>query len=174
MADRVEELADDMEDNFDAATDESTKDLQNSIRRHLTNNDSVARGQLLRDIRRTNVSVTGSVSTGYAVHLPEWAKYVEHGTGQRGAEDSMRGSIPFPSPDPLPPFDPILQWVLAKNITATEYDSKYALAEAIQRTIGEEGTYPYPFIRPAWRGPRGKRHIIASNKNALSRSVRDV
>lgn len=174
MAERVEDLADDMADNFDSATDESTKDLQNSIRRHLTDNDSVARGQLLRDIRRTNISLTGNTATGYAVHLPEWAKYLEHGTGQRGQSDSMRGSIPFPSPDPLPPFDPILQWVLAKNLTPTEYDSKYALAEAIQRTIGAEGTYPSPFIRRAWRGPRGKRHIKAKNKDALSRSVRDV
>jgi len=174
MADRVEELADDMADNFDDATDESTKALQNSVRRHLTSNDSVARGQLLRDIRRTNLAVTGNIATGYAVHLPEWAKYLEYGTGQRGQEDSARGSIPFPSPDPLPPFDPILQWVLAKNLTPTEYSGKYALAEAIQRTIGEEGTFPHPFIRPAWRGPRGKRGIIAANKDALSQSVRDI
>jgi len=174
MADRIKDLADDMDDNFESATDDATNALQNSIRRHLTTNDSVARGQLLRDIRRTNLAATGNLATSYVVHLPEWAKYLEHGTGERGQTDGTRGSIPYPSPDPLPPFDPIWTWVVAKNITSTEYESTIALAGAIQETIGQEGTYPRPFIRPAWRGPRGKRAIIAANKDALSTSVRNV
>ncbi|WP_206750519.1 hypothetical protein, partial [Halorubrum sp. SP9] len=85
---------------------------------------------------------------------------------------SVRGSIPYPEPSGLPPFDPILTWVIAKNITSPKYDSTYALASAIQRTIGEQGTFAHPFIRPAWRNARGKRNIVRLNRQAMRRAVR--
>jgi len=175
MAARVEDFADDLKDAHDEATDNATDTLQNSVRRNLIAEDSVARRQLLRDIRQTKTVIDHPRAfTGYAVHLPEWAKYLEHGTGSRGAKDTLRGSIPYPAPSGAPPFDPILTWVVSKPVIPQEYDSQYALAEAIQQRIGQVGTYPHPFIRPAWRGPRGKRQIIAKNKAAMKAAKRRI
>jgi hypothetical protein len=175
MAERVADAAEDMRDAHEDATEDGIDDLQNSVRRNLIGEDSVARAQLLRDIRTAKTTIDHPRAFGsHAVHLPDWAKYVEHGTGTRGAGDTLRGSIPYPAPSGLPPYDAILTWVIAKNVQPTAYDSQYALAEAIQRTIGEQGTYPHPFIRPAWRGPRGKRNIIARNRAALRDVKRDI
>lgn len=172
-AEKVADLADELEDEHEDATKDSIQTLHNSVRRHLTTNDSVARTELLRDIKYSpSVSEHPRTFTSHAVHLPDWSKYLEHGTGSRGATDSHRGSIPFPSPQGLPPFQPILTWVIAKNLQSTEYNTRYGLAAAIQETIGDEGTFPHPFIRPAWRGPRGKRNIISKNLAAMKHAVR--
>lgn len=169
----VLELRDDLADKHDEATEEGINTLQRSVRRHLIRQDSVARTTLLRDILTgRTVSTDSRTITSRAVHLPDWAKYVEYGTGERGATDSVRGSIPYPEPSGLPPFDPILTWVIAKNLTSPKYDSQYALASAIQRTIGDQGTFAHPFLRPAWRNARGKRNIVRLNKRAMSRAVR--
>jgi len=169
----IVDLRDDLIDRHDDATEDAIDTLQTSVRRNLVEEDSVARSVLLRDILTGRaIPPDPQAFTSRAVHLPDWAKYVEHGTGERGATDSLRGSIPYPEPSGLPPFDPILTWVIAKNIVSPEYDSQYALAAAIQETIGERGTFAHPFIRPAWRGPRGRQNIIQQNRRAMRRAVR--
>ena len=172
-AKKVLELRDELAENHDDATKDGIDTLQRSVRRHLLRQDSVARTTLLRDIKTgRSLSTDSKTITARAVHLPDWAKYLEHGTGERGQTDTLRGSIPYPEPSGLPPIDPILTWVVAKNLTSPNYDSQYALAAAIQRTIGEKGTFPHPFIRPAWRGARGKKNIVRLNRLAMGRAVR--
>ncbi|WP_206750724.1 hypothetical protein, partial [Halorubrum sp. SP3] len=72
------ELRDDLADKHDEATEEGIDTLQRSVRRHLLRQDSVARTTLLRDILTgRTVSPDLDTITSRAVHLPEWAKYVE-------------------------------------------------------------------------------------------------
>jgi len=175
MAERVRDFADDLEDAFADATESALDDLRNYVRMRLIRNQSVARTVLLRDVDEGPViPASANVIVSRAVHLPEFAKYLEYGTGDRGRTDDLRGSITYDGPSGLPPYDPILQWVLAKNLQSDEYGSQYALAEAIRRTIGEEGTFPHPFVRPAWRGPNGKVGIVTENRRALRQTVRRV
>jgi len=175
MADRVRDFADDLEDAFADATESALDDLRDDVRMRLIRNQSVARTALLRDVREDPlVPESANAVVARGVNLPEFAKYLEYGTGDRGRTDDLRGSITYDGPSGLPPYDPILQWVVAKNLQSNEYDSQYALAEAIQRTIGEEGTFPHPFVRPAWRGPYGKVGIVTENRRALRRRTRRI
>lgn len=170
-AKRVSQLRDRLEDGHERATRESMSDLKNEVRTQLSSNRSVARGVLLRDIRDGD-------SAGYpqfvarAVSVPGWARYLEHGTGFRARRDTLPNHDSYKAPDGLPPLNPILSWVIAKNITSEEYDSRYALAQAIRETIGEQGTFPHPFLRPSWFGGQGYRNVITANKRAMRRAVR--
>jgi hypothetical protein len=171
-AKRVSRLRDNLEDGHERATKESMGTMQTGVQSAIRGNDSVARGVLVNDVSEGELpSATAMVAR--AVGVPEWGKFLEHGTGSRGGRTQYPDDDTYSAPSPLPPLDPILTWVVAKNLTPDEYDSQYALAEAIARTIGEEGTFPHPFLRPTWYSPSlGYRNVIDENVRAMRRALR--
>jgi hypothetical protein len=170
MASRVSKFSDELERQHEQETKDAMETMAREVQVEIRQNDSVARRTLLTDVREGKHS--GSAFVSRAVSVPGWAKYLEHGTGQRGRRDTQPGHEQYKAPNPLPPLDPILTWVMAKNITSTEYDSKQRLAEAIARTIGEQGTFPHPFLRPIWYGTHGYRAVIRANKQAQHTALR--
>jgi len=173
MARRVQKFKEDLDNELDDATESGIDTLQSELRLNLQAQDSVARRVLLNDIIDERAPGVGTV-TRRQLSLPGWAKFLEHGTGPRGQNDTPPNRQSFKAPDPGPPLDPILTWIIAKNITPRKYPTKESLAEAIQNTIGAKGTYPHAFIRPAWYGPRGYRQIIHRNELALKRTLRRI
>lgn len=175
MARRVRRLRDDLEDEHERATRVAMAQMRAAVRSKLRANDSVARRVLLSDVREgpTTEPLAGTHTvTERRVHVPGFSKYLEHGTGERGREDPRGDSKHYPAPSPLPPIDPILTWVVAKNVTSDEYDTKVALAQAIAETIGAEGTFPHPFLRPVWHGPEGWHNVVRENRQAMRRALR--
>lgn len=172
MADRVGKLRDRyLPEEHEKATNDATAQLRDEVENNVRQNDSVARKNLVNDVQHDK-DVRPSAMVAHAVSVPEWGKYLEHGTGLRSRRDTLPDSENYPAPSPMPPFEAIMSWVLAKNITPRKYDSKYALAEAIQKRIGEVGTFPHPFMRPAWWGTYGRQYIKRQNRLAQRRALR--
>jgi hypothetical protein len=180
MARRVREFKEDLDDELDDATESGIDTLQSELRLNLQAQDSVARGVLNYQIDDDRGATTPYIAAKHRILMPDWAKFLEHGTGPRGGMDSGPTTRYFKKPDPGPPLTPILSWVIAKNISPyggpedPDYEDQVELAEDIQDSIGREGTYPHPFIRPAWYGPRGYRQIIKRNELALKRTLRRI
>lgn len=180
MAERVEDFRDEIEDEMEAATREGTEVLKKEVEKNIRAEESVARGEaggLLSDVREDPLRLGNRTRSDTiirrGVSVPEWAKYLEYGTGSRGKEDTLSGHIQYSNASP-PPLGEIEEWVFAKNVQPVEYDSQYELAKAIQVSIGAEGTYPHPFLRPSWRGELGKQNIQNLNEVAFRRAVRHI
>lgn len=171
MAKRVSRLPDELEREHRDATTDAMSTIQRGVQAELRKNDSVARRVLVGDVRHDRPPGHPEM-VARSVNVPEWAKYLEHGTGLRGRTDTQPDHETYNAPNPLPPLDPILTWVVAKNLSSDEYDSQTALAQAICETIGDEGTFPHPFLRPVWYGTNGYRNVVQQNVNAISRALR--
>jgi hypothetical protein len=160
MAERVGDLRDDIEDEQRKATEETMDALQSQLRLNIRRNDSVARRVLVNDVRKAEGE---TYVVDKRLTLPEFAKYVEHGTGQKG-----EGEFPAPS---NPPYQAIRRWMRAKGVRPKTGDFHYS-SGLIAQSIAEEGTMPHPFIDPAWYGRMGWRQIYRQNKLALRRALR--
>lgn len=171
MAKKVGRFRDNLEDEHEQATERAMKTIRREVDATVRGNDSLARRVLVSDIQHDEKQLP-QFFTARSVNVPEWGKYLEHGTGARGRTDVQPSHDQYKAPDPLPPLQPILTWVIAKNLTSDVYDSKTALAEAIQQTIGDRGTFPHPFLRPVWYGTYGYRNVIDENKRAYRRAWR--
>jgi hypothetical protein len=172
MADRVGDFRDELEEQHEQRTKDAMGEMRVSVRNRIAQNDSVARQQLVRDVRESPTG-NGASLVERAVSVPEWAKYLEHGTGQRGKRDTQPDHESFSAPSPMPPLENIIEWIIAKNITPTEYDTTYGLASAIQETIGNVGTFAHPFLRPVWFNARtGYKHVVRENHRGLKIALR--
>jgi len=162
-AELVGDLADDLQDRLDDGVADEMEETAVAARRRVSANDSVASGRLLARLVHREQRRLASRSSVFAVHTvvaPEVYKYHEYGTGQRGRQSAGFGATfdrpsdgPYKAPNPMPPYEPIRRWVVEKGLTPDPdgpYDSQLELASAIQRTIGERGTYAHPFMRPTW------------------------
>lgn len=165
MADRVRNLKDDLRDGHKEATKESMGGLRAAVRLALRRNDSVARSVLIGNVQEDpQPPRTQDTITERSVHVPEFAKYLEKGTGSKGV-----GEFKAPS---NPPYAAISEWAHAKPIVPRKYDTIDDAAAAIAQSIAEEGTIPHPFLDPAWNGPRGTRSIIDANVRAMRRALK--
>jgi hypothetical protein len=171
MASRVEKLSRDLEREHENATEDAMDTMQTQVRNEIGKNDSVARSNLIRDVRESR-DVASEFLVERSTHVPEWAKYLEHGTGSRAQRDTLPDHESYPAPSPMPPLERIVTWIVAKNITPREYDSTYGLAKAIQETIGAVGTFPHPFLRPVWHGTYGWLNVVRENKRGMKRALR--
>lgn len=171
ISQKVSRFRDNLEDEHNRATEESMEELRVEVRNTISSNNSVARGTLIRDVRE-NETPQRPQMVARSVNVPRWSRYVEHGTGIRARRDTLPDHEQYKAPDPMPPIEPIETWVIAKNITSDEYSDPLSLAKAVQRDIGEMGTAPHPFMRPAWYGSRGYRNVIDANKRAFRRAWR--
>jgi len=176
MADRIADLRDThLPEAHEEATDETMGDLQDGVTAEIRKGDSVARGVLVSDVQHNTRDGSASHVTVQTVNVPEWAKYLEHGTGQRGRRDTLPDHESYTAPSPMPPFERILTWVVEKNVTPSAdgpYESQIELATAIQQRIGDVGTFPHPFLRPVWYGTRGYRAVVRANERAIARALR--
>ena len=169
---RVSDFKEDLPDSIEDSTREETRSMQGEVQIQLYQNDSVVFKNLLRDISIDEKRGSNAlIHTG--VTAPPWGRYVEYGTGQRASQDTSRNHQQYDSADPMPPYDPIIRWVTQKNVVPYEYESQYALARAIQQTLGELGQYPHPFMRPVWFDTsRGYKQIVRGAHNAMRTSLR--
>jgi len=169
---RVEDFQDDLPDEIEDSVRTSNRSLQGEIQIQLYNNDSVVSKNLLGNIevderRRSELLIHTGVTA------PPWSRYVEYGTGQRARQDTQPGHKQYDSADPMPPYEPILRWVAEKNLVPTNYDTQTELARAIQRTLGELGQIPRPFMRTVWfDGLRGYKKIVRDAHDGMKQSLR--
>lgn len=170
-AEKVADLRRNLREEHQNATEESMDEMGNRITQEVRFNDSVARENLVNDIHSGRASGQDTF-VAQRVHAPDWAKFVEYGTGQRAREDTLPEHKSYRAPNPLPPYQPILTWVIEKGIIPNTMDSQYELAKAIQIQIGNLGTYPHPFMRSVWYGPKGFRAVTNANEQAIERALR--
>lgn len=119
--------------------------MAEQYKNNLSNSDRVATGNLLNSIKRI-IEVNGNL---YEINfeLNDYFKYIEEGTGPRHLPDA-RASY-------FVPYKPILDWVYAKNITATYPDkngrlpTQEQLAYAIKTSIGRNGIKPKQDLKNA-------------------------
>jgi len=150
FADRLRSFRKSWKEGTKEVTQDAVRRMHQHVTQQLNDNDSVATATLINEIAYEEDPSVGDALIVASVEAPNWAKYVEYGTGPRGREDRVRNHEQYPKPSSPPPLANIEQWVFAKNIQPTEYDSQYELARAIQQTIAEKGQYPHPFMRPIW------------------------
>lgn len=174
VAEQVGDLRDELADQTDEAVEDGMQRVTNEARSQLYLNDSVARGVTVSQLRTTEQTPERPDTIGrYATVAPPYAAYVEYGTGrsrQRGVVNEFR----YKAPDPKPPFGPIYEWVVAKNIQprSDEIETQTELAVAIQESIGDNGTRPHPFMRPAWASTGGKVNVVSETTQAIRRATR--
>lgn len=162
VARNVERLADNLDDEHETATEQGMDHVQRQLRRALSLNNSVARTVLLRDIHRQTLPSTGV--THEQIHMPEWAKFLEHGTG-------IHSDKGYPAPS-IPPYGAIEEWFESPFGPEPQKDSQSASVQAVAETIAAEGTEAHPFIDPVWQSTNGVDLLIRRNKRAMSRALR--
>jgi hypothetical protein len=159
----VQQLSRSLRDKHEQATAESIRVLQAEIKAALRFNNSVARPILVNDVQYGDTPMSMKF-VDKRVHLPSWAKYLEHGTGIY----SDRG---FKAPK-NPPYAAIREWAHDKPIIPREYETIDAAAGAIAQQIAREGNKAHPFIDPVWDGPFGYQAVIAANEHAQYQALR--
>lgn len=161
-AESVADLRDNLEDEITSAVIDGMNEVTDITKRNLRRNDSIARGNLRRGIlphHKAEAATTHIVES--RLTFPDWAKYLEYGTGRHGR---------FPAPSGPVPYDNILTWVVEKNVQPRQYDSQYELAEALSVSIGEQGNRAHSFVRPAWF--RGVPLITTKARRAMRQATR--
>lgn len=165
FAERVRDAKDDMGDRIDDTVEDEMRTNHRDAQQRLATSESNASGDpVIVEPESSNTIV--DVVSAWQITAPWPYAAVEFGLGPRGDGE-------YPAPDPKPPFEAILQWILDKGIEPEKYDTYYGLAEAIQDTIGELGTHSYPFLRPMWR-TGGRQRVLDGVSQAMSRTLRRV
>jgi hypothetical protein len=162
-ANKVRDLKDDLEDGIEDSTEEAMGDMKQEVILTLASNGSVARPELSTDVRENRKPAPQAI-TRRAVHVPNWAKYVEYGTGSQG-----EGKFEAPS---NPPFRAIRKWAYAKPIVPENGRSIYQASAAIAQSIADQGTEAHPFLRPTWRGERGYLNVIYEIRSEMRKILR--
>jgi len=175
IAERVNDLKDEIKDKTEDALDSSMKNVERQMRWNLYRQDAVATKYLINsiDMDRTNVLDVPEVKVGdiYAtrrIHSDaDYWKYVEFGTGIYTGRNYKHSGIP--------PYTPIYRWVVAKGISPradSDLTTQAEVARAIQMSMANSrGIRGQPFARPAWRAPTGKRNVVDSIGDALQDAV---
>lgn len=180
LAEKVGDLRDNLDENLDSEVDEAMGDTADQVRQNISENDSVASGRLLQAADDDDAVGGPSTVTARKIAVPWWYHYPEYGTGARGGSTMWPDDKSFPSPSPIADVEAIQQYIDEKGITGRHYDESRRdngdpspLAWAIATTIGEIGTEPHPFMRPAWYGSsNGRQHVLDSAKRAINTSLR--
>jgi len=164
----VENLRDRLGDDIEDEVDEATEGIGADLRRRLSLEGSVATRTLRRSLypEPSDEVTVSPLVVSRQISAPDYWKYVEYGTGTKG--EGL-----YDSPD-HPPYDPILNWIIAKNIQPRSDDigGQYELAEVISREIVNSGTESHPFVRPTLRGDNGRDRVERAIKRAMRRAKR--
>jgi hypothetical protein len=167
MARRVGNFRDELEHQHERATREAMEAMQAEVEHIVRRNDSVAREILVSDVQESSMPTAKLLRR--SVHVPEWGKYLEHGTGQR-AGTQWSGDESYPAPS-YPPYEEIREWAFEKPIQPRKADIR-TVAAWIAEDIAEEGTFAHPYLRPGWYGPKGYQHVIDENVRGMQRALR--
>lgn len=163
-AEKVRDLKDDLKDGIEESTEDAMGEMRQEVVLTLARNGSVARPELSTDVRENRKPDPNAI-TRRAVHVPNWAKYVEYGTG-------LKGEGKFVSPS-NPPYQAIREWAYAKPIVPEKYDSIDAASAAIAQSIADQGTEAHPFLRPTWHGERGYLNVIFEIRSEIRKILRN-
>jgi len=177
----IRDLADQLPSELRGELMDGLEDTQDRARRLAPNATGDLDLQLATRPQRKGTTDNEVVTA--AIEVPEEYKYVEFGTGIRGQRardlDPKLAIDPtdvnYESPDPAPPIENIHTWIRSRPVTPHQYDSAYELAVAIAVSIGQWGTQPHPFLRPAWNSvDAGWRHIRTRVDSAFERRCRQA
>lgn len=164
-ASRVKKLEHRMGAEIEDGLEDGVEDMVSEMKRHLARQGSVASGTLIRGIHQvTEPDVVPGAAAGQLIFGPNYWRYLEFGTGM--------GSK-YKAASPQAPVEPIHRWIVAKGILPDPtgpYDTQLELARRIAETAGTS-TEAHPFIRPTWRGPRGKERIVKRVGDGMERAV---
>jgi len=170
---RIKKFRTNLKDGISETTKEAIERMEREVEYELRNSNSIARRTLLRSISHDHNPSRGDLLLLSSVEAPDWAKYVEYGSGQRGRNDPQRNHRQYPAPSPGPPRENILKWIQLKNITPEKYNSQEALAGAISDVIGQKGQFAHPFMRPVWfDNKRGWENVVNENHQTLKKELR--
>ena len=169
MAKRLKKFRKSWKDGITDTTRKAMQRMEGAVQVQLADNDSVVDRTLLRSIQYER---DPNVDALFAAHIDSahWGKYVEFGTGSRGRKrDPERNHQQYKTSDPGPPFQKILDWVLAKPGIPNEY----AVADEIVETIAQQGQIPRPFMRPVWfDDSQGYQSVVDANHEELKKQLR--
>jgi len=158
---KVRDLKDNLESEHDSATEDGLDRVNEELEAALELNDSVARPFLITDI--DSGLYPGDEMVSRSVDMPEWAKFLEHGTGIYSDEG-------YPAPS-QPPYAAIREWFTAKELEPLTGDVG-ASSALIAEQISEEGSEAHTFIDPVWTGPFGRDYIVHKNAQAQRKALR--
>lgn len=135
-----------IERNTEKAVDKGAALTATEAIRFLALQNAFWRGNLAESIHFKNVDL-GSVSRTVIEAAAPYAAYVEYGIGPRGS--ALPSGKRYGTPSMHPNFvKNIREWVMTKPLFLGPRTD--AVAWAIAETISEKGTYPHPYMRPAW------------------------
>lgn len=163
---KVQDLKQNLEDAAEDSLERSMDTVHDNLEHHLRASDSVATGTLLKSILTLPSPPQTPGFTGQRIMAADYWRFLEFGTG-------IYTGRTYKGPDDRAPIEPILAWVETKGITPDPegpYDTQYELAEAIAFSI-RTGTVSHPFVRPVWRGPFGRDHVINTVMGSMQRAL---
>lgn len=158
-----------LEDEVADGVEVGAEQVEDEAKRNIVEHNTVWRGNLYRsmDVRRRPTTLGTQIRV---VADADYAKYVEWGTGFR-RDPRAKPPFVFSSPSEAEwdeVFGGIFRWV--KNKPLFERERTAETAARITNTIVTKGTYPHPFMRPAWFV--GKPVVVANAKRGVKRAVR--
>jgi len=162
MATKVRRFRENLEDEHDSATKDGLDRVNEELEAALELNDSVARPFLITDIN--SGMYPGDEMVSRSVDMPEWAKFLEHGTGIYSDEG-------YPAPSE-PPYGHIIEWFEAPYGPEPLTGDNWASAKLVAEQISEEGSEAHKFIDPVWTGPFGRDYIVHKNAQAQRKALR--
>jgi len=173
---RLEDIDENIRDGFRSGSRRGLQFTERLGKVNATTKDAIAFGRLVGFEWPIRADSDRQVSLTVPM---DYAKFVESGTGSRGAkhDSSLLDGDPYDAPrfgDPL--IRGIQGWLKAKGMSPTEYRTRTELAVAISASIardvdagGGTGTKAQPFLEPAW--DRSQSAIVKEVKRNISRSI---
>ena len=126
--------------------------------------------------------LVGKISTGYVKRSNTIASgaLVNSGAVKEGSDNTIMAGFPMKyayyveygrRPGGYPPFAEIYEWIRKKHIPVWDDKEARNIAFAIRHSIGENGTKPSPFLRPAYEKNKGliERFVAKTVKKVLSK-----
>jgi HK97 gp10 family phage protein len=166
-AGKVGRLKKELDARAEKALNSSMNDVEDELERQISLNDSNATGHLKGHIN--TIPGTKDRPNQIASRMivgPDYWRFLEYGTG-------IYTSRGYSAASPGAPYHAILRWVRAKGITPRPdgpADTQEEVAAAIANSIST-GTQSHPFVRPVWRGPKGRDYVIDLVGRAMQRAV---
>lgn len=161
---KIRGIRDNLGDNVNRGVKTAAEATAREAKRQVAMWDAVWTRDLYESIYATSFLLSEGIHRHKIAARAEYAPYVEYGTG-------VRGEGKYRSPDPSDfgfIFPSIVRWVETKPMFFGARNP--GTAAAITETIIEQGTYPQPFMRPAWHTTR--RGVIAQARTSMWLTVR--
>jgi|APHM01.1.fsa_nt_gi hypothetical protein len=170
----------------DDVVDESMLDLYETARKRYAAREASGdwRNNISTDARQV-VDRTQRLEKSRSIRFDTPYSFAELGLGDRGLDGSdlsyvaKSQSVGFESPSEPPPFGRIFQWALDRNLVPREYDSFYAMVDAIRYTIEREGTDPVKSVVFEWVDTKAEMYedfqsVVSKSVDAFDREQKRI